>query len=97
MEEQEEFVVFEVKIPQSVMPLVEYAARADGWSPTLPDGAPNPESAAARIFAQTVRQATSQAINALAAERANQVRQQTVTEMTELANKWQAAMLASGQ
>lgn len=90
--EEQEFTIFEVKIPVAVVPLLEYAAKADGWQPRLPDGSPNPESAAARIFANTVRQATSLAINALAAERANDARQQAVNEMTALSQQWLAAM-----
>lgn len=90
--EVQEFTIFEVKIPTAVLPLVEYAAKADGWQPRLPDGSPNPESAAARIFANTVHQATNLAINALAAERANEARQQAVNEMNALSQQWLAAM-----
>lgn len=88
----EEFVIFEVKIPTSVMRLVEYAAKADGWSPTLPDGSPNPESPALRLFAQTVRTATAQAINQMAAEEAAKARKAAADEMQALASTWQAAM-----
>lgn len=92
----EEYTIFEVKIPAAVAPLIEYAARADGWQQRVPDGQgnliDNPESAAERLFANTVRQATAMAINALAAERANEVRQATVAEMTALSQQWLAAM-----
>jgi len=92
---EQEFVVFEVKIPQAAMALVEYAAKADGWSPTLPDGSPNPESAVRRIFEQTVRTATAQAINQMAAEKAAEARKTAMEEMQALAMTWQAAMTAT--
>lgn len=92
----EDYTIFEVKIPVAVLPLIEYAARADGWQPRVTDGQgnliDNPEGAAERLFANTVRQATAMAINALAAERANEVRQTTINEMTALSQQWLAAM-----
>ena len=90
----EEFVIFEVKIPQSVMALIEYEAKADGWSPTLPDGSPNPESAVRRLFEQTVRIATAQAVNQMAAEKAAEARKTAMDEMQALAATWQSAMTA---
>lgn len=90
----EEFVIFEMKIPQSVMALIEYAAKADGWSPTLPDGSPNPESAVRRLFEQTVRIATAQAVNQMAAEKAAEARKTAMDEMQALAATWQSAMTA---
>ena len=92
--EEQEFVIFEVKIPKAAMALVEYAAKADGWAATLPDGSPNPESAVRRIFEQTVRTATAQAINQMAAERAAQARKEAMDEMQALASTWQSAMAA---
>lgn len=96
MEEQEGFVIFEVKIPVSAMALVEYAAKADGWTPTVADAngnqVPNPVSAVRRIFEQTVRMATAQAINQMAAEKANEARMLAMDEMQALATTWQAAM-----
>jgi len=89
---EEQVVIFEVKIPAAVMPLIEYAAKADGWTATLPDGSLNPESAVRRIFDQVVRSATAQAINQMAAEKAAEARKTAMDEMQALATTWQAAM-----
>ena len=98
--ENQEFTIFEVRIPAAVAPLLRYAAMADGWQPTITDESgqqvENPESAAERLFANTVRQATALAINALAAERANQARQAAIQEMTALSQQWLAAMTTGG-
>lgn len=93
---EQEFTIFEVRIPKDVLPLLRYAAMADGWTPTVTDETgqqiDNPESAAERLFANTVRQATGLAINALAAERANEARLAAIQEMTALSQQWLMAM-----
>lgn len=86
----------QVIVPDEVMPLIAYAAKADGWQATVLDGAgnpvENPESAFERLFAITVRMATSQAINMMAQEEAEKARKKVTEEMQAKALAWMEAM-----
>lgn len=93
--EQQDFV-FEIKIPAAVMEMVAYGAKANGWQQqvTGDDGNPmdNPISAVQFVLLQTIQQLTPLAINAMAAERANEARLAAVEHMTALRDQWLASM-----
>ena len=94
--EEQEFTIFEVKIPAAVLPLLEYAAKADGWQPTLPDGSPN-RKAQRRGFSPT-RCGNPPRWQLTPWQRSGLTRrQQTVNEMTVLSQQWLAAMAQQQQ
>lgn len=94
-----ETIEFVVKIPEAVLPLVESAARAQGWMPMVDDGngqqVPNPESAYERLFGMFLEQVVVPAINQAAAEAYNRVRQEITAEYQAMAEAWRQAMLGS--
>lgn len=85
-----------VKIPTSALPLVEYAAKAQGWQPEVrqQDGttAPNPVSAVAYCFRMMVQVMKANAVNAYASEKAEEARQTVAKEMDTAASEWIALM-----
>jgi hypothetical protein len=93
-----EVIEFVVKIPVAVMPLVENAAKANGWVPKVDDGTgqqvTNPESAYERLFGMFLEQVVGPAINQASAEAYNRVRQEIVVEMQGMKEAWRQAMLA---
>ena len=94
-------VEFIVKIPETVVPLIEYAAKAQGWRPTVADanGQPidNPTSAIAHVFTMVVQVIKGNAINAYANEEAEKARQKVVQQMELAANEWLLAMPPGNQ
>lgn len=93
-----EVIEFAVKIPVAVMPLVENAAKANGWSPTVADEngqqVTNPESAYERLFGMFLEQVVGPAVNQASAEAYNRVRQEIATEFQAMKETWRRAMLA---
>lgn len=91
-------IEFVVKIPVAVMPLVESAAKANGWAPTVADEngqqVANPESAYERLFGMFLEQVVGPAINQASAEAYNRVRQEIAAEMQGMKETWRQAMLA---
>jgi len=87
---------FTVTIPVNALPLVEYAAKAQGWQPEVrqEDGttAPNQVSAVAYCFRMMVQVMKANAVNAYASEKAEEARRAVVTEMDAAADEWIKSM-----
>lgn len=87
---------FTVTIPVAALPLVEYAAKAQGWQPEVrqEDGStvPNSVSAVAYCFRMLVQVMKANAVNAYASEKAEAARRAVVAEMDAAADEWLATM-----
>lgn len=87
---------YTIKIPTSAIPLVEYAAKAQGWRPEVQqqDGttAPNPVSAVSHCFRMMVQVMKANAVNSYASEKAEEARQAVAKEMDTAAAEWIALM-----
>lgn len=81
-----------ISIPDEAMPMVEAAAKGFGWQAQIVgqngELVDNPQSALQRILVEAISMVKSVAINQVAQQRAERARQETVVEMTDIANAW---------
>lgn len=91
--------VFEITIPASIRPLIEHAAKAQGWRAKINDAdgkeIDNPTTPLATILALFVQIVKGNAINSMTAELAEQARIQAGQEMEQHASDWLAAINTS--